>query len=351
MSANLTSDNRRDIKMQNIEALHLFSAPPNISYQIYVSVLPFSNTTRLLPLITKIRGPFRYRDENNSLNRALTSVSISPENVSHSYLFLPPTPIKRTDFSPFFAGKFIHSNVGSDSFQKRTDFPLKQNPNTAKHNLQILRKGIKSNRTIRMLPYKRSYKTTQRYIKKRRKLINVEKKMKYVSTHLPTTFSDKNTEVNGMVNNASTFHPNEGHLFKNEYQSKLHISTSKKMKKYAHRSKERKRVGTGISRSTSKEKSFTLKNTKRPAAKTVKKTTSAWTRLTTPNNTLVRLWRSQIVWVSLLKDNETMKENNKDVYEEAIESNDRKKFALSLTPPIIVSWVYKLARALSEGYF
>ena len=63
------------------------------------------------------------------------------------------------------------------------------------------------------------------------------------------------------------------------------------------------------------------------------------------NATMKNLWKSEIVWVRYLKDNETVPDG--DSFEEALEG--RKKEKLKLTPPIIVAWTYHLARSLTEG--
>lgn len=332
--------------MRSTEALQLLTGSPNISSKIYFSILLIFTTAPILSSTTKLGGSFGYRNENTSLKRGLKSVSLSLENVSHIYSFLTPTPIKRTVL-PLLP--FIKYNVGSDSFQKRKHFSLKQNASVSKHNLEILRKGIKPKKSIRMLVYKRSKLTTQRYIKKRKNLTNVKKKGYYKPRHRPTTYSDNNTQQKWIVNNVSISYYKVRQKFKYKSQSKLYRSTPKTIMKYTDRSKNGKRVGAFVSRSTSKDKHFSLKNTNQATAKPVKKSKSALMRSTTPNNTWVRLWKSQIVWVSLLKDNETLKPNNRDMYDEAMENTKRKKYALSLTPPIVVAWVYKLARALSEG--
>ena len=72
---------------------------------------------------------------------------------------------------------------------------------------------------------------------------------------------------------------------------------------------------------------------------------------TTPNAIRARLWKRERVWVTLLNDNETAEHVNKDLFEESLKPNKKKMFRLSLTPPIVVAWFYKLARALSEGNY
>ena len=78
-------------------------------------------------------------------------------------------------------------------------------------------------------------------------------------------------------------------------------------------------------------------------------TSSMATPSTIPNATLKKLWHRQLVKVRILNDNETITFGEKDFYNRNIKINNRKTHVLKLTPPIVVAWIYKLARALSEG--
>ena len=108
--------------------------------------------------------------------------------------------------------------------------------------------------------------------------------------------------------------------------------------------------GKNIARSsTTKIKNNSKQKHEQRKPQVTSDTSSKATPSTIPNATLKKLWHRQLVKVRILNDNETITFGEKDFYNRNIKINNRKTHVLKLTPPIVVAWIYKLARALSEG--
>ena len=62
-----------------------------------------------------------------------------------------------------------------------------------------------------------------------------------------------------------------------------------------------------------------------------------------------QLWKSEVVMVRYLPDTED-KPNDYDLHDVMMDIEEKRNLQeLKLTPPIVVAWVYYLARALTEG--
>ena len=79
------------------------------------------------------------------------------------------------------------------------------------------------------------------------------------------------------------------------------------------------------------------------------------------NVSLKRLYESQTVWVRYLADevppekkvwvadNEGEMSQHYDIHDIMMDVKEKKMQKLQLTPPIVVAWVYYLARSITEG--
>ena len=78
-------------------------------------------------------------------------------------------------------------------------------------------------------------------------------------------------------------------------------------------------------------------------------TTTTSTFVTTQNDTIKQLWKSEVVMVRYLPDTAD-KPNDYDLHDVMMDIEEKRNLEeLKLTPPIVVAWVYNLARALTEG--
>ena len=78
-------------------------------------------------------------------------------------------------------------------------------------------------------------------------------------------------------------------------------------------------------------------------------TTTTATFVTTQNDTMKQLWKSEVVMVRYLPDTKD-KPNDYDLHDVMMDIEEKRNLQeLKLTPPIVVAWVYYLARALTEG--
>ena len=68
------------------------------------------------------------------------------------------------------------------------------------------------------------------------------------------------------------------------------------------------------------------------------------------NAALKRLWKSETVLVRYLPNDTDKLPNNYNLHEVMMDIKKKQNLtALKLTPPIVVAWVYHLARSLTEG--
>ena len=80
---------------------------------------------------------------------------------------------------------------------------------------------------------------------------------------------------------------------------------------------------------------------------TVTSTTKAQT---TTNEALKRLWKRETVMVRYLPSDTDKHPDNYNLHEVMMDIKKKHNLkALKLTPPIVVAWVYYLARSLTEG--
>ena len=84
---------------------------------------------------------------------------------------------------------------------------------------------------------------------------------------------------------------------------------------------------------------------------TTRGTTSVSTLATTTiNRTQQEAWTKEEVMVNVLESDQLYRYTKQPFIQGLMNSTKRRRIALSLTPPIVVVWVYHLARAISEGF-
>ena len=83
---------------------------------------------------------------------------------------------------------------------------------------------------------------------------------------------------------------------------------------------------------------------------TVTPTTKANKATNDTNEALKKLWKSKTVMVRYLPNGTDKKPDNYNLHDVMMDIKKKQKLkALKLTPPIVVAWVYHLARSITEG--
>jgi len=93
------------------------------------------------------------------------------------------------------------------------------------------------------------------------------------------------------------------------------------------------------------------KRTKRMTSSTVTPTTKANKATNDTNEALKKLWKSKTVMVRYLPNDTDKKPDNYNLHDVMMDIKKKQKLkALKLTPPIVVAWVYHLARSITEVF-